>query len=299
MRRRAFIESGFLGACAVALPRFGYPQNAAGAPAIEPIRGGISLIRGAVNGLVFEGAGKTVLIDAPAPVFDGAAALYGVEPILVNTNWRPEHTAANDALGSAGAEIVAHENTKLWMANDFTVRWEGRHYPPRAAEALPNSTFYSSRTLEADDETIDVRHVARAHTDGDVYVYFRRANVLFAGDLLAVQSYPILDYSTGGWIRGMIEATEHLLDVVDDETLIVPAVGNLQRRESLESQLALCRAADEAVGQAYTSARSLDELLATNPLDAYRAERGDPTLFVELAYRGMWGHIRRLGLGIV
>lgn len=299
MRRRAFIESGVLGASALALPRFAVTQVAGAAPATDAIQGGLTLIRGAANGILYAGGGRAILIDVPEPDFDGANALYGPDPILINSNWRPEHTAANDVLGGSGAEIIAHENTKLWMGNDFTVRWEGRRYRPRAAEALPGSTFYASRTLTAGDETIDMGHLPRAHTDGDIYLYFHRANVLFASDLLAVNSYPVLDYSTGGWIRGMIEATEHLLEIADDDTLIVPAIGEPQRRAALEGQLELCRATNEVVGQAYTTARSLDELLETNPLEAYRAERGEPAQFIELAYRGMWGHIRRLGLGIV
>jgi glyoxylase-like metal-dependent hydrolase (beta-lactamase superfamily II) len=299
VRRRAFIESGCLSVSVLAVPPIAFSQSAGEGPAIDPVRDGLTLIRGAVNGLLYKTVDSGILIDVPAPEFDGASGLYGSAPILINSNWRPEHTAANDSLGSAGAEIIAHENTKLWMGNDFTVRWESRRYRPRAADALPNSTFYSSRTLQAGNEVIDIGHVPRAHTDGDVYVFFHRANVLFAGDLLAVNAFPILDYSTGGWIRGMIAATEHLLAIVNDATLIVPAVGDPQRREALEAQLDLCRATDEVVGRAYTTAISLDELVATNPLEAYREARGDPTLFIELAYRGMWGHIRQLGLGIV
>jgi glyoxylase-like metal-dependent hydrolase (beta-lactamase superfamily II) len=288
-----------LGGSMLAMPGLVLPQPAGELPATAKIRDGLTLIRGRANGLVYERAGSPMLIDVPAPDFDGAAGLYGPDPVLINSNWRPEHTGANDALGSAGNEIVAHENTKLWMANDFTVRWESRRYRPRAAAALPKRTFYESTTLDAGDEVVDLVHVPQAHTDGDIYVHFRRANVLFAGDLLAVGAYPVLDYSTGGWIRGMISATEHLLTVADDDTLIVPAVGLPQRRDALESQLELCRAADNAVGTAYTTARSLEELLETRPLESWREERGDPTLFIELAYRGMWGHIRQLGLGIV
>ena len=299
LRRRNFIGSGLLGTLALMLPRPGLSQLVGARPAISEIRDGLMLIRAAVNGLIYKGDDTTILIDAPAPDFDGAAEFYGADPILINTNWRPEHTAANDVLGAAGAEIIAHENTRLWMGNDFTVRWESRRFVPRAAEALPNATFYTSKTLEVGDEIIDIGHVPQAHTDGDAYVHFRRANVLFAGDLLAVGAYPVLDYSTGGWIRGMADATRHLLEIAGDETLIVPAVGEPQGRDALESQLALCQATDEAVGEAYTTAMSLEELLAANPLDAWRDERGDPALFIELAYRGMWGHIRQLGLGIV
>ncbi|MDX1562584.1 MAG: hypothetical protein R3305_06630, partial [Gammaproteobacteria bacterium] len=276
MRRRALIKSGILAASLAALPRYALPQppgprpNAG--PATEPLGDGLILVRGEANGLVYERAGQNLLIDVPAPEFEGSAELYGPEPILVNSNWRPEHTAANAFLGPAGTEIIAHENTKLWMGNDFTVAWESRRYRPRPAEVLPNTTFYTSTTLEIGDETVEIGHTPRAHTDGDIYVYFRRANVLFASDLLAVDGYPILDYATGGWIRGMIDATERLFEIADETTLIVPAVGEPGRRDALEAQLALCRATDEAVGKAYTTAKSLDEVLAMDPLAAYRSE---------------------------
>ena len=299
MRRRRLIGSGLASATVLALPEWALAQQAGSIPAAEAMGGGLTLIRGAVNGLVYRSGDASVLVDVPAPEFAGAGELYGPDPILINTNWRPEHTEANEALGRRGVSIIAHENTRQWMGNDFTVRWESRRYLPRAPEALPNSTFYTATRRELGDEAVDIGHVPMAHTDGDAYVFFRRANVLFAGDLLTVAGYPVLDYSTGGWIRGMIEATEHLLAIVDDDTLLVPALGDPQRPAALEAQLTLCREADEAVGMAYTTARSLEELLAMKPLEAYRAERGDPGLFIELAYRGMWGHIRQLGLGIV
>src|SRR5690606_23431697 len=193
----------------------------------------------------------------------------------------------------------AHENTKLWMGNDFTVPWENRRYPPRPAHEWPNSTFYTSGRLEAGGETIEYGHLKRAHTDGDIYVFFRRANVLAVSDLLAVDGYPIVDYATGGWIGGMRDATRALLALADADTIIVPAVGAPQSRRAAEAQLELCEATYRAVGSAFTRAMSLDELLAEEPLAAFVEERGDPRLFLELAYRGAWNHIRNMGLGIV
>lgn len=277
----------------------GSPQRAEAAPLVHELKAGIALVAGAVNGLVYRAAGGTVLVDAPAPDFDGAGDLYGASPTLFNTNWRPEHTAANDALGLAGARIIAHENTRLWMTNDFTVRWEGRHYTPRPDHALPNDTFYTSGRLEAGEETIDYGYLAQAHTDGDIYVYFRKANVLAVSDLLAVGGYPMPDYSTGGWIGGLRAATKSILDLADDDTLIVPAVGAPARRSALVAQLELCEATYAAVGQAFANALSLDELLAEDTLSAFTGERGDPALFLELGYKSAWGHIRELGVSVV
>src|SRR5690606_28693863 len=99
----------------------------------------------------------------------------------------------------------------------------------------------------------------------DIYVFFRRANVLAVSDLLAVEGYPIVDYATGGWIGGMREATKALLALADDDTIIVPAVGAPQTRRAAEAQLELCEVTYQAVGEAFTKAFSLEELIAERP----------------------------------
>ena len=97
----------------------------------------------------------------------------------------------------------------------------------------------------------------------------------------------------------MLEATERLLELADADTLIVPAAGPPQRRGALERQLELLAETLEVVGDAYSNAHSIDELLAAQPLAAYVAERGDPELFLRQAYKSAWGHIRDLGISIV
>jgi glyoxylase-like metal-dependent hydrolase (beta-lactamase superfamily II) len=288
-----------IGAVAIGLPDWAAAQPSAVAPQAEELAPGLVLIRGAANCLVYTSADGATLVDAPAPGPEGPAEYHTTARTLFNTNWRDEHTGANDALGRAGVRIIAHENTKLWMGNDFTVPWQNRHYRPRPAHEWPNVTFYTSGRLEVGRETIEYGHLKRAHTDGDIFVFFRRANVLAVSDLLAVDGYPIVDYATGGWIGGMREATRALLALADDDTIIVPAVGAPQSRRAAEAQLELCEVAYQAVGAAFTKALSLAELITEEPLAGFVADRGDPTLFLELAYKGAWNHVRNLGLGIV
>lgn len=274
---------------------------------MHALRRNVSLVRGAgANVVAVPSAEGSILVDGGSAehadaVLDTVRTSSDTRRIaaLFNTNWRPEHTGLNEAAGSAGARIIAHENTKLWLGNDFTVRWEQRRHTPRPPHALPTETFYTTGRLDLDDETIDYGHVPQAHTDGDIYVFFRRANVLAVSDLLAAEGYPVVDYATGGWIGGMLRATEALLALTDDETLIVPAVGAPQRRAALEAQLELCTTIRAAVGQAYAKAQSLAEFIAADPAAQYRAARGNPELFLELAYKGAWGHVRELGIGVV
>lgn len=215
--------------------------------------------------------------------------------LLFNTSWRDEHTGSNEALGARGAKIAAHMNTKLWLGGDFDVDWEDRHYSPRPAAALPAMAFYTSGSLDFAGRKVEYRYLARAHTDGDVAVFFPDSNVLAAGALLAVGAYPVPDYATGGWIGGLEAATRALLDATDGSTRIVPAFGAPCSRAELEAQLKLCTAVRERVADAYRHGLSFTEFVATHPTQEFDATRGDPSLFLKLVHKGAWAHLRELG----
>ena len=142
---------------------------------------------------------------------------------------------------------------------------------------------------------VEYRYLPRAHTDGDVAVFFPDANVLAVGALLAVGSYPVPDYATGGWIGGLEAATRALLDASDSSTKIVPASGAACSRAELEAQLKLCTAVKERVADAYRHGLSFQEFVATNPTQEFDAERGNPSLFLKLVHKGAWAHLRELG----
>src|SRR5690606_24629811 len=103
--------------------------------------------------------------------------LAGGRPVaaLFNTNWRPEHTGLNHLLGP-DTPIIAHENTRLWQGAEFYVEWEDRHYEPMPAAARANQGFYTKGELALGDERIEYGYLPQAHTDGDIYVRFTRAD---------------------------------------------------------------------------------------------------------------------------
>ena len=215
--------------------------------------------------------------------------------VLFNSNWRDEHTGANQAVRAVGGRVLAHENTKLWLGGDFFVDWEDRHYAPRPAAMWPNETFYTSGSLALGGRHVDYWHLPRAHTDGDVAVFFRDFNALAASDLLTVGRYPVPDYATGGWIGGLVDATRHLLDATDARTRIVAADGGVYGRAELEAQLELCTAVRQKAAEAFRAGMSLADFIAAKPTAAFDAERGDPETFLRLVYKGAFAHLRELG----
>jgi glyoxylase-like metal-dependent hydrolase (beta-lactamase superfamily II) len=290
------------GVVGTALPRLGFGQTAS-APRLTELTPELVLVEGlGANVVAYAAADGLLLVDGGAEAH--AAALQRVlaerwrgKPLALafNSNWREEHTGANAVLRNAGATVMAHENTKLWLGGDFFVDWEERHYAPRPAAVLPSKTFYTSGKLAFGGSDVEYWYVPRAHTDGDVAVFFPGANVLVASDLLSVGRYPVPDYSTGGWIGGFVDATKMLLDATDASTRIVAAQGGVYRRAELEAQLAMCTAVRAKAAEAFRSGMSLADFVASRPTAAFDAYWGDPAQFLRLVYKGGFAHLRELG----
>ena len=254
------------------------------------------------NAVAVEGDDGVILVDGGSAAWSDALlarvdAEFGSKPIraLVNTHWHPEQVGSNVALGSRGTEILAHENTKLWLGGDFFVEWEDRHYAPRPAAELPNKTFYSSGSIDFGGRRVEYWYVPRAHTDGDVAVFFGDANVLVASDLLSVGRYPVPDYATGGWIGGLVDGSKQLLDATDARTRIVAATGGVYGRAELAAQLEMCTAVRQQAAQAFRVGMSLADFVASNPTAAFDERWGDPRRFLPLVYKGGFAHLRELG----
>jgi glyoxylase-like metal-dependent hydrolase (beta-lactamase superfamily II) len=290
------------GAVSAAVPRLAAGQSAA-AVRVTDLAPDLALVQGAgANVVALTSADGLLLVDGGAEANSAALkrALAERFPgrsvgILFNTNWRGEHTGGNAALRAAGATVMAHENTKLWLGGDFFVEWEHRHYAPRPAAMLPSKTFYTSGKLEFGGRAVEYWYLPRAHTDGDVAVFFPELNVLVASDLLSVGRYPVPDYSTGGWIGGLVDATTMLLAATDARTRVVGAEGGVYGRAELEAQLELCTAVRSKAAEAFRVGMSLADFVAAKPTAAFDAKWGDPSQFLPLVYKGGFAHLRELG----
>lgn len=214
---------------------------------------------------------------------------------LLNTHWHWDHTGSNEALARAGATIIAHENTKLWLGAEIISKWENRTYPPRPARALPTQTFfYGSKQLSFGNQTVEYGFLPQAHTDGDIYVFFPSQNVLVAGDVVSGGGYPIVDYCTGGWLGGMINGLKALIKMSDAQTRIVPGTGPVRTRADLDAQLDMCFTVLSKIGESYYKGQTWEQLVESRPTRDLDAKWGNPGLFLKLAYEGAWNHVNEI-----
>ena len=305
--RREFLQA-LAGTAALALPRIAGAQAVPSAPlATSATKLGerVTLISGAGNNVVvLAGANGSLLVDAgdaahAANVIKDVLKLSGKVTTVFNTHYHPESTGGNDAM--AGAKIVAHLNTKLWMTQEIIRDWEGgKVYPPRAKTALPTEAFRAtSGEITFEGERIEYGLLTQAHTDGDVFVHFKNANVLAVGDAVQPGRLPVLDWFCGGWIGGMQNAQKALLDRADDQTKIVPALGPVMTKAELQaSHETIVRIREKLVGL-LKKGQGAQNMIDAGAVDEFKdVMPGDAATFLYCAYRGLWAHARELG-GIV
>jgi cyclase len=302
--RRAFLKSAAYAATGVSL---GCLAGCAGPARVPPSR--IVIDRLSDRLFLFRGAGGNVVaLSGPDGVLmvDGGLAEHthellaavtgatGGRPVhtLFNTHWHWEHTGSNERVRRMGATIIAHENTKLWLGAPVWEAWQDRIYPPRPPEAFPTQTFYTSGQMTFGGEPIEYGYLMQAHTDGDIYVYFRNHNVLVAGGVVTVGRYPVLDYCTGGWIDGMRDAAQQLVTLTNDQTRIIPGTGPVQTRADVMAEHAMLAELRESIWKLMCKGLNADDILTTKATHDFDAKWGDPTVFVRNAYQGLYGHSR-------
>jgi glyoxylase-like metal-dependent hydrolase (beta-lactamase superfamily II) len=211
--------------------------------------------------------------------------------VLFNTHWHPERTGLNRTLGEQGAKIVAHENTRLWLSTVFQRPWDEHPIAPLPQAAQPSDTFYTTGSLDLGGQPVEYGYMLQSHTDGDIYAFFPEENVLAAGGVVSGDSWPLIDWWTGGWMLGMVDGLDVLIDVADDETTIVPGSGPLLKKADLVAQRDMYLVIYERLMKLFFAARSPAEAVEAAPTKEFRPEWGDPAQFVKLAFESIWGQL--------
>lgn len=278
-------------------------KSIGGAMAQTPIQvaslgSGLSLISGPGGNVAASvGPDGILLVDSFVPGRGGAllATVRADRPdapiVLVNSHWHFDHTGGNVDLGQAGARIMAHDTVRTRLGADQFMSDLEMTIPKSPAKALPVVTISDQATLHHNGEEIHLQHVPPAHTDGDIFVHFRRANVLHTGDLFTHGAYPFIDSSSAGWITGMVRAVDLLLGVVDDRTTIIPGHGPVARRADLVAYRGMLAGVRDVVQPLVEAGKTLPEVIAARPTAPFDARFGQQFIkgrhFTELAYNGL------------
>jgi cyclase len=212
-----------------------------------------------------------IMVDGEfAPLHDkikAAIAVVSSEPIkyLINTHFHGDHTGGNEPFAKDGVTIVSEINVKNRLAAGTTNGLTGVKTPPAPADALPSKTYTGSYKIRLRGRVADLRHIAKAHTDGDTYVWFKTANVLSTGDTFTNGRYPNIDFANGGNIKGMIAAADAYMRLANARTRIVPGHGPIADKAALTEYRNMLVTARDRMAKLVKEGKTEDEVVALKP----------------------------------
>jgi len=194
---------------------------------------------------------------------------------VVNSHFHYDHTDGNENFGRAGAFIVAQDSARRRMESTQVLA-SGREQEAYEDVGLPKITFFDSMRFYFNDEPIELIHTGPGHTDGDAQVYFLESNVIHTGDMFVRYVLPFIDQNNGGSLDGMIEATDKLASIINDETIIIPGHGELSNRDDLLNYRDMLVTIRGNLTRAKVQGLNPAEMLGTEPADGW-APAGDGT----------------------
>ncbi len=229
----------------------------------------------------------------------GSGSAPGRVSTLINTHWHRDQTGGNEALGMAGATIIAHDKTRQRLRAGWYVPASDSYESPLPAAALPTKTFHTTDEATIGDQRVEFGYLLEAHTDGDAYVRFPAANVIAAGDALSPQNDPALDWFGGGWLGGRVDALQKLLELGDARTWYVPSVGAPVQRAAVQAEHDLLLAIFDRMVVNLRLGQTPEDMLKAGLLDGLPRTFADPAKFLYDAHKGFWAHHNKLMNDIV
>jgi len=288
------------------------------------VRPNVFMISGAGGNVAVQiGEDGVVVVDAGSA--NNAAALVTAikkitpQPIryVIDTGPDADHVGGNDVLSKAGnqfypgtrsaasrpdalrsvASILAAEGVLRHMTK------AGESTPSRPLVGLPTESFhFPKKFLYLNDEAIEVLHQPGAHTDSDVFVFFRRSDVVAAGDVLDTRRFPVIDVDRGGSIDGEIAALNRLSEIAvasvpivsrEAGTIVIPGHGRLYDQFDVIEYRDMITIIRDRVRELVNAGRSLEQVKAARPALGYEGRYGNAggdwttEKFVEAVYRSL------------
>jgi len=313
--RRSFLRTGLAGLAGLtSVPLLGGLAGCQQSPSrpqagrasvlpIERITDRVSVITGAPGNVIVLSTGDgALLVDSGsvelAPGVQKSLAGARVQA-LFNTHYHADQTGGNALFAKAGAEIHAHTITRQWLAADYYVPADDRWVKAPPKEAVPTVTFRSKGEMTSGAETIEFGYLLEAHTRGDAYVYFRDSNVLAAGDVVSPLRDPALDWYAGGWLGGRADAMDDLLELVNDQTRIVPAYGPVMTRAELQAERDIIAKLYDTTSSLYHKGNSAKDMMDKGVMNDAGRVFQDPDRFLYDVVKGLQAHYTNFGGNVV
>ncbi|MEE9442973.1 MAG: MBL fold metallo-hydrolase [candidate division Zixibacteria bacterium] len=227
------------------------------------------------NMTVLFGDNGTFMVDHPsanqfAKVKETIDSLGG-GPIkyLFNTHYHRDHTGGNDLINQQGATVYAHKNVYRTLSSGWKIDYFEIENPPLSKEWLSEVFIPDEMTYNVNNENINTFHLANAHSDGDVAIYFEKANVISVGDIFFNEMYPFIDLENGGTFKGLLKGLDTILGIINQDTKVIPGHGPLTDFAGLKNYRDMLAEFVASIQAMIDSGKTLEQAIAAKPTAKY------------------------------
>jgi cyclase len=250
---------------------------------IRPVKvaDNIYMLKGSGGNIgVLIGKDGTLMIDDQfAPLSNKInGAIKTLDPgeirFLINTHLHGDHSGGNENFKRMGVTIVAHDQARDRMSKEQVNKVMNRVTPPREKDALPVITFVDKLNFHLNDEDVVLHHFDAGHTDGDLIVQFKNANVLHTGDAFVRYGYPFIDISSGGSVNGFISTLDKILALSDDNTKVIPGHGEVANKSDVKKVRDALADIRDQIAAAFKKGKKVEDIPSLGIADKYEAEWG-------------------------
>jgi glyoxylase-like metal-dependent hydrolase (beta-lactamase superfamily II) len=220
------------------------------------------------------------------------------------TTWAATRTSRRRARRSPAATCRATSRTpprarQIWAHDNVLLRMsDPKRTPAIPTAAWPTSTFTGKdKKLFFNGEGVHLIHEPAAHTDGDSIVFFRRSDVISAGDIFNTTNFPVIDVPGGGTINGIIDGVNHLIELIipvygqEGGTMVIPGHGRLSDLGDVLNYREMATIVRDRVQDMKKKGMTLEQVKAARPTRDYDPLYNPPGAFytadqfVEAVYR--------------
>ena len=272
------------------------------------------LTGGGFNSVVSIGDDGILVVDTMvAPLGQKLVAkireIGGDRPIrtIINTHAHADHVGGNEAVSNVAESIVAGNfagqaagrKAQIWSHENTSNRILDM-MPPLDSVAWPTDTFFNEgKDIFFNGEAIEMLHQPNAHTDGDIIVFFRRSDVIAAGDVYINTTFPIFMPQQGGSFQGIINALNNIIDLTvpkekqEGGTYVVPGHGRLADEADVVEARDMDTIIRDRFADAIKRGLTLDQVKAERLVRDYEGRYGasegfwTTNSFIEAVYTSM------------
>jgi len=277
---------------------------------VLPVQGSVYMLAGAGSNVAVQvGTNALFVVDTNEAAMSDKllAAIKTISPLpiryVVNTSADADHVGGNERFAKAAGDTVNafyEQSARVYSHDGAYMRMTN---PKSGSTLLPSGLWPTDsfsaplKSLFVTGEPIELIHQPAAHTDGDLMVFFRKSDVVVAGDIFSTDRYPVIDAARGGSLGGVLDGLNRLIDIAVPEfnsmggTRVIPGHGRISNEIDLVEYRDGMTIIADRITQLVLEGKTLDQVKAAGvSLDydgVYGATSGPWTtdMFVEAAYR--------------